>query len=133
MPSYVYRVYYEDTDCSGVMYHARYLSFAERARTDFLRERGFEQQDLLNQTGLVFTLSEALARYFSPVRLDDELCVSVTIEQLGRASLRFAQTLMVGDRLCASLHTRAACVRYTDFKPQALPESLRQALATHLS
>lgn len=128
-----YRVHYEDTDLSGVMHHPRYLVFAERARTDFLRARGFIQQKLLSEQGVAFTLTEISARYFSPARLDDELIVSVNVEKLGRATVHFDQQLLVGPRLCAELRSRVASVRYPDFRPTALPPALRQALATYVS
>ncbi len=123
-----YRVYYEDTDASGVMYHARYLAFFERARTEFLRQAGFDQDQLMRAQNIAFTLSDVAVKYRAPARLDDELDVSVAVERLGAASLSFSQSLRCQDRLCATAQVRAGCVAMDTFKPTAMPGPLRQAL-----
>ncbi len=123
-----FRVYYEDTDASGVMYHARYLAFFERARTEYLRHAGFSQDALMREQNIAFTLSDVAVKYRSPARLDDELDVSVAVERLGAASLSFSQTMRCGDRLCATAQVRAGCVAMDTFKPTAMPGAVRQAL-----
>ena len=104
------RVYYEDTDAAGVVYYANYLRFCERARTDWLRAIGFEQQALRTERGLVFVVRSVQAEYLSPGMLDDALDVVSTLETLGRASMRFAQQVMRGDELLFDARITIACV-----------------------
>ncbi len=130
---FTYRVYYEDTDVSGVMYHARYLAFLERARTEFLRSLGFEQDRLIERYGLAFTLSDIQIQYRKPARLDDELKVSVAVEKLGAASLCFAQTIcsIPDNTLLATASVRAGCVQLPEFRAARMPDPLRHALKLH--
>ena len=125
-----FRVYYEDTDASGVMYHARYLAFFERARTEYLRAAGFDQEYLMRAHDIAFTLSDLGVRYRRPARLDDELRVGVQVERLGAASVVFLQSMhrrADGEHL-AEARVRAGCVRFSDFSATRMPEALRQAL-----
>lgn len=120
------RVYWEDTDASGVVYHANYLRWFERARTEWLRARGGEQQAWMELEDLAFTVSELNIRYRRPARLDDELRIETEVIETRRASLRFAQRLWrVRDHLLlAEAEVRAACVSRQTFRPRALPASL---------
>ncbi|MCU6226818.1 tol-pal system-associated acyl-CoA thioesterase, partial [Morganella morganii] len=93
MFSWPIRVYYEDTDAGGVVYHGQYLAFLERARTEMLRERGFHQQRLLEEQ-LGFVVRKLTIDYHHPARLDDLLEVRSEITDIRRASLTFTQTLM---------------------------------------
>lgn len=93
MFSWPIRVYYEDTDAGGVVYHGQYLAFFERARTEMLRERGFHQQRLLEEQ-LGFVVRKLTIDYHHPARLDDLLEVRSEITDIRRASLTFTQTLM---------------------------------------
>ncbi|UTW49377.1 tol-pal system-associated acyl-CoA thioesterase [Bacterioplanoides sp. SCSIO 12839] len=86
------RVYYEDTDAGGIVYYANYLKFFERARTEWLRQLGFNQE-LLRQQGILFVVREVNAKYKQPARLDDELQVSVAVEKMGKASFNIVQTV----------------------------------------
>ena len=86
------RVYYEDTDAGGVVYYANYLKFMERARTEWLRTRGFEQDVLIKEQDLVFAVRSLSIDYLRPARLDDLLQVRVTVSELRRASIVFEQT-----------------------------------------
>ncbi|MEW5885345.1 MAG: tol-pal system-associated acyl-CoA thioesterase [Pseudomonadota bacterium] len=85
------RVYWEDTDAGGIVFYANYLKFFERARTEWLRSLGLEQQRLREQTGGVFVVSETALRYQRPARLDDLLQVSARVTELGRATLTLHQ------------------------------------------
>ena len=125
------RVYYEDTDATGVAYHANYLRWFERARTEWLRRRGFSQQRLLQETGIGFTLASINVRYLLPARLDDELVVSTRVTFVGRASVRFEQEIQYapGNKAVLALATvRVGCIGAADFRPKRLPEVLEQAL-----
>lgn len=118
------RVYYEDTDATGVVYHARYLNYFERARTEWLRSLGFTQESLRKQMNLAFTVVRAQVHYKLPARLDDELQVSVRLCQRRAASLMFTQDLTRNETLLAQAQVRVACISADDFKPCALPNSL---------
>jgi acyl-CoA thioester hydrolase len=121
------RVYYEDTDVSGVVYHAAYLCYLERARTEWLRAQGFSQEQLRTELGVAFTVSELEIRFRKPARLDDALEATVTLAARGRASLEFEQTLRMAaapERVLTTAHVRVACVDARRFKPCALPGAL---------
>ena len=124
------RVYYEDTDAGGVVYHVNYLKFMERARTECLRVLGFSQSQLAVEN-LLFVVHSAEARYLSPARLDDELLIGSEVVELNRASLVFCQRVRRSSDaalLCEGRIT-VACVRADSFKPRAIPEELRAAFA----
>jgi acyl-CoA thioester hydrolase len=87
------RVYYEDTDAGGVVYHSTYLNFMERARTEWLRELGFGQEKLAAESGLVFAVTNMDIQFLAPARLDDTIKVSVTLVKRGRASLNLAHEI----------------------------------------
>lgn len=118
------RVYYEDTDASGVAYHARYLHWFERARSEWLRARGMSHQRLADGFGAAFTVAALDIQYKKPARLDDLLEASVTVAQQGRASLVFEQHLQwPGQALppLATVRVKVACVDAGSFKPRAWP------------
>jgi acyl-CoA thioester hydrolase len=122
--SWPLRVYYEDTDASGVVYHANYLRFFERARTEWLRAMGQGQEALRQATGLAFTVANMEIDFVKPARLDDELAATVRVEQVRGASLRLAQTLCrvaAPDDVLARAHVRVACVDQATFRPRPLP------------
>ncbi len=101
------RVYYEDTDSGGVVYYANYLKFMERARTEWLRQLGFEQDELLEKEGILFAVRRVSVDYLRPARFNDELLVSASISKQGRASLTFQQEIrMLTARRCAVARCR---------------------------
>ena len=89
------RIYWEDTDAGGIVFYANYLKFFERARTEWLRERGVGQQQLRELTGGMFVVSDAQLRYHRPARLDDELIVTAQLQETGRASLTIGQQALL--------------------------------------
>ena len=118
------RVYYEDTDAGGVVYHARYLAFFERARTEMLRDLDISQQKLL-QEGIAFVVKKMDISYDFPARLDDMLTISTKIEQIRKASIIFKQTILNQNKqIISSADVVIACVNMTKMKPCALPKSL---------
>ncbi len=122
------RIYYEDTDAGGVVYHANYLKFFERARTEWLRALEIEQRGLLEQ-GIAFVVRAASIEYLRPARLDDELMVETRIDTLKRASLVFAQRLLTQDGV--PLVTGLIKVASVDLKrgiPVPIPDSIKGAL-----
>lgn len=122
------RVYWEDTDAGGVVYYANYLKFMERARSEWLRARGFEQDVLRDETGVVFVVRRVEIDYRSPARFNDALDVTVHLREAGRASLVVRQELLRGDVCLAEAVVTLACVDATNFKPVKMPPTLLQAL-----
>ena len=123
------RVYWEDTDAGGVVYYANYLKFMERARSEWLRALGFEQDVLRDEAGVVFVVRRVEIDYLSPARFNEQLEVSVRLHEMGRASLSVRQELMRGSTLLAEAVVTLACVDAVRFKPVKIPEPLLQALA----
>jgi len=123
------RVYYEDTDAGGIVYHAAYLRFAERARTEVLRCLGFDHGTLRERSGLIFAVRRCLADFLAPARLDDRLVVETRLQRLGRASLDLEQRVTAEEgRLLVRLEVRLALLSETR-RPARLPAALRTALA----
>lgn len=121
------RVYYEDTDASGVVYHVSYLRFLERGRSEWLRALAFSQQALREDAGVVFTVAEIDVRYLRAARLEDRLTVTTAVEALRRASLVFRQQVRREGESIVEARVRVACVRAEDFRPCALPAALYEA------
>lgn len=115
------RIYYEDTDAGGIVFYANYLKFFERARTEWLRATGVNQQALADTDGAIFVVKHASVDYHAPAKLDDVLELTLTIEKLGRASIHFAQQAWRGDTLLASAHVKVGCVDAQSLRPRALP------------
>ncbi len=123
------RVYWEDTDAGGVVYYANYLKFMERARSEWLRMHGFEQDALRDGAGVVFVVRRVEIDYLAPARFNNQLDVSVEMNKIERASLVVTQTVMVGPTRLASAVVKLACVDAVGFKPARIPEPILQALA----
>lgn len=125
------RVYFEDTDVTGVVYHANYLKYFERARTDWLRSIGFEQQALKEQQGHCFAVASAQVQYRRPARLDDWLTVTVAVAKTGGASIDFQQQIRRSDVLLAEGSFRIASLNAQNFRPARLPQDLLAQITTH--
>ncbi|NDP48507.1 MAG: tol-pal system-associated acyl-CoA thioesterase [Sulfuriferula multivorans] len=123
------RVYWEDTDAGGVVYYANYLKFMERARSEWLRALGFEQDELRRSAGVMFVVRKVEVDYLSPARFNDEIDVDVSVHEVGRASLSVKQTLTRGSTRLVSAKVRLACVDALHFKPVKIPSLILQALA----
>jgi acyl-CoA thioester hydrolase len=125
------RVYYEDTDSGGVVYYANYLRFMERARTEWMRALGFEQDHLLREEGLLFAVRAASLEFIRPARFNDCLEVSAAVVKRGRASLTFKQAVerQGDDRgpLCTG-EVRIACLDAESFRPQPIPDYILKEL-----
>lgn len=118
------RIYYEDTDAGGIVYHARYAHFFERARTEMLREKGFEQQKLRKEN-LVFVVRKMTIDYLYPAKLDDLLTVETTISYVQLTSLAFFQRLInqQGKEICTA-EIVIVSIDTFKMKPTRLPESI---------
>jgi len=131
------RVYYEDTDSGGVVYYANYLRFMERARTEFLRNLGYEQDQLQQQSGIIFAVHSVKIQYKKPARFNDNLKVITTISSCGKASIVFIQKIFHENEpannpanvrtdavpLC-SAEIKIACLNAEKFIAQAIPVSI---------
>jgi acyl-CoA thioester hydrolase len=122
------RVYYEDTDAGGVVYYANYLKYLERGRTEFLRALGFEQRQLAGETGLAFAVRSLTAEYLKPARLDDELRIETTVEEVGRAQVTFAQSIRRGEETLLTARVRVACIDLAKGRPAPLPKPIHAKL-----
>jgi acyl-CoA thioester hydrolase len=127
---YTLRVYYEDTDAGGVVYHASYLRFAERARTEALRDLGLPHAALVARHGLMLVVRRIKVDYLQPARLDDSLTVVTEPIQVGGASVVLRQDVRLDapDGSCAVLEVQLACVPPAGDKPARLPPAWRTAL-----
>ncbi|MBL8330152.1 MAG: tol-pal system-associated acyl-CoA thioesterase [Rubrivivax sp.] len=123
------RVYWEDTDAGGVVFYANYLKFFERARTEWLRSLGVEQQQLRESSGAIFVVSETRVRYLLPSRLDDQLIVTAALQDGGRASLLMFQQAWRGAELIAEGEIRIACVDAASFRPRRIPATVMERLS----
>ncbi len=131
--SWTGRVYWEDTDAGGVVYHARYLNFLERARSDWLRSHGFAQSELKERYQRFFAISRVEIDFRHPAHLDDELDISVVLQSLGAASLTVTQDIHRGDgKLLAAARVRVASLDTAAFRPARAPEEILKKLKTEL-
>lgn len=118
------RVYWEDTDAGGVVYHANYLHFLERARSEWLRARGIEQQNLRVCKNMILVVRDMQVDFLKPARLDDLLQVSVQLHERRSASLIVTQELFRGAECLLRAKIRIACLMASTFRPRSLPEWL---------
>lgn len=126
--SFPTRVYWEDTDAGGVVYHAQYLAFLERARTEWLRARGYGQELLRREYHLVFAVRAMTIDFRLPARLDDALQVGVALRECRGASLALAQTIDRDGVRLIDATVRIAALDAAGFKPRPIPEPLRSQL-----
>ena len=126
---YAIRVYYDDTDAGGVVYHANYLRYAERARTEALRHLGVPHAEMLEQHGTMFMVRGLEVDYLKGARLDDALTVETEVLDVGGATVRLRQTVANAGSPCAVLTVRLACVRLDGHRPGRIPPLWRTALS----
>ncbi len=124
------RVYYEDTDAGGVVYYANYLKFFERARTEWLRSFGLNQDKLREEAGQIFVVRRALLDFVRPARLDDLLDVTVEPKRLARVYVDLAQEARRGEELLARAEIRVACLDEKSLKPALVPAVLQGIAAS---
>lgn len=122
------RVYWEDTDASGIVYHANHIKFAERARTEALRDAGLSQSILWDTKGIGFVVRRLSCDYHRPMRLDDAITVETHLEKWGRASLTLIQTIKRGEETIATLHVKLAVID-RDFKLVEVTDELKKLLS----
>jgi acyl-CoA thioester hydrolase len=122
------RIYYQDTDAGGVVFHGVYLDFFERARMDWMRARGFDAGTLASCYGVVFIVRQLEIAYLKPALLDDLLMVSAGVTGMGRAQLTFAQQVRRGGDILVRAAINVACVGADNLKPVPFPEEIRASL-----
>lgn len=122
------RVYYEDTDAGGVVYYANYLKFIERARTEWLRALGVEQDQLRAEDGLLLMVHSLSVRYRKPAKFNEALQVSVQIKHLGKAKIALAQQVLRQQDVLCECEVIIACVDEVTGRPSAFGQQLQQAL-----
>ena len=122
--SWEVRVYYEDTDLGGVVFYANYLKYLERARTEYLRSIGYEQDELMAHDEIIFAVRSLQIEYLKPACFNQLLQVSADIKKSKKASLEFAQQITHDDQLLVTANVRIACLDVNTMKPKAIPEKL---------
>ncbi len=121
-------VYYEDTDAAGLVYHANYLRFLERARTEWLRDAGFEQRLLLNEQRIAFAVRNIEIEFLKPARLDDCIDITVAVVKGGHASLVLSQSILRGDEVLCNAKVRVACINVDGGRPIGIPKDVMAEL-----
>jgi acyl-CoA thioester hydrolase len=125
------RIYYEDTDMQGIVYYANYLKYLERARTEFLRSKGFEQGALIDEQGVAFAVRAVQMDYLKPARFNDNLLVMTKVAELKRASLIFYQTIIREDEnreIINKAVIKVACLDANSMKVKAIPTKMIETL-----
>jgi acyl-CoA thioester hydrolase len=125
-------VYFESTDAGGVVYHAEYLKFLERARTEWLRHLGFDHQGLGREHGMVFVVTSMSIDFQKAARLDDNLAVSVRLESLGKVRCVFVQEVRRDDEVLVVAKVTVASLTAETFKPVEIPAPLRRKMEASL-
>jgi acyl-CoA thioester hydrolase len=126
------RVYYEDTDAGGVVYHSNFLNFAERARTECLRHMGLEQGILREKEQIVFVVSKAEIAFKRPARLDDALVVETRLQSIRKARMSMRQIVRKDETVLAEMTIEIACVSLSNFRSTLIPEPIVSIFAQHL-
>ena len=127
------RVYYEDTDAGGVVYYANYLRFCERARSEWLRVLGIEQQQLIEAGGPLFVVRSVKAEYLAPARLDDGLSVVSSLHDLRKVSVLFFQRIFCKDKLLFTAEIKIVSVSSKNGRPVSWPDAVRNQFHDQLS
>ncbi|MBC7786993.1 MAG: tol-pal system-associated acyl-CoA thioesterase [Methylophilaceae bacterium] len=123
--SWPIRVYHEDTDGGGVVYHSNYLNFMERARTEWLRDLGFGQNELKAELNMIIVVHALSIDYHHPARFDDTLIVLSELTKTGRSSFEFEQKITCNELVLTTSKVRLVCVDSDKFKPVAIPQAIK--------
>lgn len=115
------RIYYEDVDAAGIVYHANYLKFMERARTEWLRRLGFAQNELVTEFHVAFVVRKIVVDYLLPARFDDAVIVFSRVCRLGRASIEFEQTVKATNQLLTRAEVKVGCIDTQTYLPKEIP------------
>ncbi|BCK86639.1 acyl-CoA thioesterase YbgC [Sideroxyarcus emersonii] len=124
--SWPVRIYFQDTDAGGVTYHASYVNFMERSRTEWLRTFGYSNAGLMQELGMVFVVRSLKLDYLKPALLDDLVAVTSSIKEVGRSRVTVSQQILRGEELLAEGEVHLVCVDMKTFKPVSVPDVLRK-------
>jgi acyl-CoA thioester hydrolase len=120
------RVYFQDTDAGGVVYHSSYVNFMERSRTEWLRTFGYSNAGMMKELGVVFVVRSLKLDYLKPALLDDLVEVTSQIKEVGRSRLNIYQTVKRGEEVLCHGEVHLVCVNVETFKPVSVPEVMRK-------
>lgn len=126
--SFPIRIYYEDTDAGGIVYYANYLKYAERARTEFLRHLGINQQEMLKNQECGFVVRNCNISYKSPARLDDALNITCKVTELKGASLKMEQKLYREDTIICEIEITLVFLSLATMRPSKIPAEISSLL-----
>jgi acyl-CoA thioester hydrolase len=121
-------VYYEDTDSGGVVYHSNYLNFMERARTEWLRQLGFEQTYVRDELNVIFVVHNMQITFKKPAKFNDMLTIASQLTNIGRGSFEFLQTITANEQVLVEAQVKLACVNALTFKPVGIPEPIKSTM-----
>ncbi len=123
-----YRVYYEDTDAGGIMYHAKYISWCERARSEYLRDVGLQSSLIHQDLGVIFVVRHLEADYLKPARLDELLRVETSLKEMKNSSFLLNQSIFCQDYMLFSMTVTIVCVGAQSARPVRIPDMVRDKL-----
>ena len=126
---YPVRVYFSDTDAGGVVYHSRYIDFAEHARSEFMRSLGGSQQKMIEESGTAFVIRSVTAEYIQPARLDDFLTVRTEVVKCANIIVIFRQRVMLNDQLLCDLHVKAGYISLKSGRPVPMPKEWKTMIS----
>jgi len=122
------RIYFEDTDSGGVVYHSNYLKFMERARTEWLRSLNLNQTDLKKKDKIMFVVVKVNIDYKKAAQFNDELDIETSVDNIGASKVDLTQNIMKNSELYTSAKVSIACIHSETFKPQRMPKSIKQQM-----
>ena len=126
--SWSVRIYFEDTDSGGVVYHANYLKFMERARTEWLRSIELDQAKLKLKDNIMFVVAKLNIQFKKPAKFNDELMIITNLEEIGASTIFINQEILKDNHLISSARVEIACINSKLFKPQRIPKETKQIL-----
>ena len=124
------RIYFEDTDSGGVVYHSNYLKFMERARTEWLRSLNLNQADLKKKDKIMFVVAKVYIDYKKAAQFNDALDIETSVDNIGASKVDLTQNIMKNSELYTSAKVSIACIHSETFKPQRIPKLIKQQMET---
>ena len=126
--SFPVRIYFEDTDSGGVVYHSNYLKFMERARTEWLRSVGIDQHHLKYHAHIMFVVHRIDIQYKFPARFNDDLIVKSELKNIGSSKIEFRQMIYRDEEMLIDANVDIACIDSEKFKPVRIPSTVKQTM-----
>ena len=122
------RIYYEDTDSGGVVYHSNYLKYMERARTEWLRSLGIDQVELKKIFSVMFVVKELAIKYLKPAKFDDEIIVQTKVTDNNNCSLNLTQKIIRNKEVLTDSVVEIVCINVNLFKPTRIPQDVKKVM-----